>query len=71
MIAKHYDLSGLAVYLDCGDKDAFNKTAKVLNDTLIENGYKSQFHLNSGDHSSKYISGNTEDYLRFYLGNTK
>lgn len=57
-------------YLDAGDKDegGFDKTIKILNELLVNQGIKTECHISNGHHNLEYISENLEKYLIFYNG---
>jgi enterochelin esterase-like enzyme len=67
-IAQTADLSGLSVYLDCGDEDcyAFYNGCKKLQQILQARNVSAQFHLNPGKHDRDYWLSHVEDYLQFY-----
>lgn len=69
-LARTQDLSGITVYLDCGDRDKFKlfDGARKLYDILQERGIPSEFHLNSGNHDRSYWTSQLENYLLFYAG---
>ena len=69
-LAKTNELTGLSVYLDCGDDDSYRffEGAELLNKTLQAEGVPSEFHLNDGAHDVAYWSGQLENYLKFYAG---
>ncbi|WP_123041029.1 alpha/beta hydrolase [Cohnella candidum] len=69
-LARTADLSGMSVYLDCGDKDDYKLYVGTsqLYDALQARGIPSEYHLGSGNHSRTYWKSHIEDYLRFYAG---
>lgn len=56
--------------LDAGDKDegGFDKTIKILNELLANQGIKTECYISNGHHNLEYISENLEKYLIFYNG---
>lgn len=60
----------IEVYLDAGDRDegGFYEGCSILHNLLVNKGIHSQNHVFSGNHSTEYIQGNIEKYLRFYGG---
>jgi hypothetical protein len=70
-IAGSGDVTNLSVYLDDGDKDYhnFSEGCAMLYKVLSARGAKVENHLvKDGDHSSKYIKSQVENYLLFYAG---
>ncbi|PYG87336.1 enterochelin esterase-like enzyme [Ruminiclostridium sufflavum DSM 19573] len=69
-VAQDKDLTGLKVYLDCGDEDSyqFYEGCEKLNTILRSKGVDSQYHLNKGNHDGTYWGANIENYLKFYGG---
>jgi enterochelin esterase-like enzyme len=69
-LANTADLSGMSVYLDCGDQDDFKLyegTEKVYQ-VLQSRGIPVEYRLNPGKHNRAYWQSHTEDYLLFYAG---
>lgn len=69
-LADTADLSGMSVYLDCGDEDSykFYEGAEALNAKLQSKGVRSEYHPGPGGHDGEYWSGHAKDYLLFYAG---
>jgi enterochelin esterase-like enzyme len=67
-LAKTQDLSGMSVYLDCGNADDFKlyDGTKKLFDILKSRGVPSEYHLNPGKHNRTYWKSRIDDYLLFY-----
>ncbi len=67
-LAKRNDLSGIKVYLDCGESDRFNfyEGSMILHNNLISSNMDSRFFLNKGEHSDRYLKKNLESYMLFY-----
>lgn len=70
LIAKNKDLSGLKVFLDCGDKDNpdFVQGCQQLNATLRNKGVSVQLSVTAGVHDEIYWTGMEDQYLMFYAG---
>ncbi len=68
--AQTADLSGLSVWLDCGDEDsyAFYEGCALLEATLKERDIPVTYHLNAGKHDGDYWSSHAAEYLRFHAG---
>ena len=68
--AETADLSGLSVWLDCGDEDSyrFYEGCDVLEETLTARGVPVVNHLNPGLHDGAYWMAHAEEYLRFHAG---
>lgn len=68
--AETADLSGLSVWLDCGDEDSyrFYEGCDVLEKTLTARGVPVVNHLNPGLHDGAYWMAHAEEYLRFHAG---
>jgi enterochelin esterase-like enzyme len=67
-LANARDLSGISVYLDCGDADDYKLYAgtKKLYDILQRKGVTAEYHLNPGKHNRTYWQSQIEHYLLFY-----
>jgi enterochelin esterase-like enzyme len=67
-LAKTQDLSGMSIYLDCGNADDFKlyDGTKKLYDVLKSRGVPSEYHLNPGKHNRTYWKSRIDDYLLFY-----
>lgn len=68
LIAQDKDLSGLKVYLDCGEDDEykFYEGSDKLYKLLKEKNVEAEYHLNPGKHDGEYWIANEEKYLMFY-----
>jgi enterochelin esterase-like enzyme len=69
-LAKTQDLTGMSVYLDCGESDGYRffEGAEALHNTLQDNNVKSEYHLNKGAHDPAYLMSQSREYLLFYAG---
>jgi enterochelin esterase-like enzyme len=67
-LAQKKDLTGLKIYLDCGDQDHCTLGCEKLYDILKSKGADSQYHVYKGDHNDEYWGANVENYLKFYAG---
>lgn len=70
IVANNKDLSGLKIYLDCGDEDSglFYVGSEQLYNILKPKGVDVQYYLNKGNHDGAYWGSHIEDYLKFYAG---
>ncbi len=61
-------LSGLAIYFNCGDMDefGFEKGAEELHRQLQAEAIKHEFHLYPGNHSASYFLEHLGETLRFH-----
>ncbi|WP_169306534.1 alpha/beta hydrolase [Cohnella pontilimi] len=68
LLAKNGDMSGISVYLDCGDADDYKLYVgtKKLYEVLQSKGIPSEYHLNPGKHNRTYWKSQIEHYLLFY-----
>lgn len=66
-LAQTQDLSGLKIWLDCGDKDPYCQDGtRTLQNLLTEKGFHVQYYVGSGEHDNDYWQSNLEKYLAFY-----
>lgn len=70
LLADTADLSGMQIYLDCGDQDYYGLYigAEALDAKLRSRNIASEFHLSPGDHDDAYLTQHLEEYLLFYAG---
>jgi enterochelin esterase-like enzyme len=70
IFAEDLDLSGLKVFLDCGDQDenGFYKGAQQMYTLLKAKGVEVEYHHSDGKHDAEYIKPMMDDYLIFYAG---
>jgi enterochelin esterase-like enzyme len=70
VLANSNNLSGLDIYLDCGDNDSFRffEGSELLYKTLKSHGYQVNYHFNRGSHDDEYLHRNLKEYLLFYAG---
>ncbi len=70
LLADTADLSGMSVYLDCGDDDSykFYQGSEALDAKLRSKGVRSEYHPGPGGHDGEYWSSHAKDYLLFYAG---
>ncbi|NKB72248.1 MAG: esterase [Candidatus Latescibacteria bacterium] len=67
-LARVRDLSGLAVYLDCGAEDDVKPGTQTLYEILQEKEIPAQFHVTPGGHTLERLAAHVEDYLLFLAG---
>lgn len=69
-LAANRDLSGLDVYLNCGDDDelGYYVGAEALHQLLVSRGVKSQYHHGPGGHDLAYTLQNIDKHLLFFAG---
>jgi enterochelin esterase-like enzyme len=70
ILAQNVDLTGIKVYLDCGDKDGykFYEGSEKLYSLLKAKGVSVEYHLNPGEHNDDYWKSMLDSYLLFYVG---
>jgi enterochelin esterase-like enzyme len=68
VLAESRDLSGVQVYLDCGNEDRLAEKSEKLHNLLLQKGVRSELHIYPGIHQISYWSDHLEDYLFFYAG---
>ena len=67
-LARDRDLSGMEVYLDCGEQDEVRGGTQDLHRILAKKGVPAQFHLTAGGHTAERLAAHTETYLVFLAG---
>ncbi|SDM95805.1 alpha/beta hydrolase [Acetanaerobacterium elongatum] len=66
-LAQTKDLSGLKIWLDCGDKDPYCQSGtKTLQKLLTDKGWAVEYCVGSGEHNNDYWQSNLDKYLAFY-----
>lgn len=67
-LAQYVDLTGLEVYLDCGEGDHFKDGAAKLHEVLQTRGIPSRFDLTPGGHDVARLLAHLENYVLFLAG---
>ncbi len=66
-ISQIKDLSGLKIWLDCGDKDPYCQNGtEILQSILEAMNWDVEYLVGSGEHNNDYWQSNLEKYLAFY-----